>query len=85
VDLVTRGTDVIEQVFAQLTTLESISSEQETVLQDLAPYFYYDVWRYPALYISTQTAEGRIDTTWLRSTQTGLRVSTKTYSRDGID
>jgi len=25
VDLVTRGTDVIEQVFAQLTTLESIS------------------------------------------------------------
>jgi hypothetical protein len=58
VDLVTRGTDVIEQVFAQLTTLESISSEQETVLQDLAPYFYYDVWRYPALYISTQTAEG---------------------------
>jgi len=58
VDLVTRGTDVIEQVFAQLTTLESISSEQETVLQDPAPYFYYDVWRYPALYISTQTAEG---------------------------
>ncbi|WP_241768031.1 hypothetical protein [Haloferax sp. ATB1] len=58
VDLVTRGTDVIEQVFAQLTTLESISSEQETVLQDLAPYFYYDVWRYPALYISTQTAKG---------------------------
>jgi len=58
VDLVTQGTDVIEQVFAQLTTLESISSEQETVLQDLAPYFYYDVWRYPSLYISTQTAEG---------------------------
>lgn len=58
VDLVTRGTDVIEQVFAQLTTIESISSEQETVLQDLAPYFYYGVWRYPALYISTQTAEG---------------------------
>ncbi len=58
VDVVTRGTDVIEQVFAQLTTLESISREQETVLQDLAPYFYYDVWRYPALYISTQTAEG---------------------------
>lgn len=58
VDLVTKGTDVIEQVFAQLTTLESISSEQETVLQDIAPYFYYDVWRYPALYISTQTAEG---------------------------
>lgn len=58
VDLVTRGTDVIEQVFAQLTTLESVSGEQESVLQDLAPYFYYDIWRYPALYISTQTAEG---------------------------
>ena len=57
-DLVTRGSDVIEQAFAQLTTLESISSEQETVLQDLSPYFYYDIWRYPALYISTQTTEG---------------------------
>lgn len=58
VDLVTRGTDVIEQVIAQLTTLESVSSNQESVLQDLSSYFYYDIWRYPALYISTQTAEG---------------------------
>lgn len=58
VDLVTRGTDVMEQVFAQLTTLESISNDQNVVLQDLAPYFYYCIWRYPALFISTQTAEG---------------------------
>lgn len=58
VDLVTRGTDVIEQVLAQLTTLESTTTDQEAALQDLAPYFYYGIWRYPALYISAQTAEG---------------------------
>lgn len=61
INVVTRGTDVIEQVFAQLTTLESISREQSVVLDDLAAYFYDDVWRYPALYISTQTAEGPND------------------------
>jgi hypothetical protein len=54
----TQATDVLEQMFAQLTSLTSISHEQEVVLNDLAQYFYYDVWRYPALYISTQTAEG---------------------------
>lgn len=57
-NLLTRGTDVIEQVYATLTTLESITREQEVVLQDIGAYFYYGVWRYPALYISTQTAEG---------------------------
>lgn len=56
--LVTRGTDVLEQVYAKLTALESINKEQEVVLQDIGPYFYYGVWRYPALYISTETAEG---------------------------
>lgn len=61
ISVVTRGTDVLEQVFAQLTTLDSISIEQAVVLNDLAAYFYYDVWRYPALYISTRTAEGPND------------------------
>jgi len=58
VEVVTRGTDVLEQVFAQLTTLTSTSREQDVILDDLAPYFYFGVWRYPALYISAQTAEG---------------------------
>lgn len=61
INIVTRGTDIIEQVFAQLTTLESVSREQSIVLDDLAAYFYDDVWRYPALYMSTQTAEGPND------------------------
>lgn len=61
INVVTQGTDVIEQVFAHLTTLESISRDQSVVLDDLAAYFYDDVWRYPALYISTQTAEGPND------------------------
>jgi len=58
VSIVTRGTDVIEQVFAHLTELDSISEDQFGVLDDLSPDFYYAVWGYPALYISTQTAEG---------------------------
>jgi hypothetical protein len=61
ISVITRGTDVLEQVFAQLTTLDSISSEQSVVLDNLAAYFYDDVWRYPALYISAQTAEGPND------------------------
>lgn len=61
INVVARGTDVIEQVFAQLTTLDSISRDQSVVLDDLATYFYDDVWRYPALYISTQTVEGPND------------------------
>lgn len=58
VEPITRGTDVLEQVFAQLTKLDSISRDQEVVLDDLAAFFYYTVWMYPALYISVQTAEG---------------------------
>lgn len=55
---VTKGTDVLEQVFAQLTTLDSVDRDQKVVLDDLAAYFYYDVWRYPALYISATNAFG---------------------------
>jgi len=58
VSIITRGTDVIEQVFAYLTELESVSEDQFSILNELSGFFYYDVWRYPALYISTQTAEG---------------------------
>lgn len=58
VDVVTQGTDIIEQVWAQLTAIDSLNQTQKTILDDLGAYFYYTVWRYPSLYISTQTAEG---------------------------
>lgn len=61
VGVITRATDVIEQVFTHLTEVDSVSQDQFSVLNELSAYFYYDVWRYPALYISTQTAEGPND------------------------
>lgn len=57
-ELVTKGTDLIEQVFAQLTTVESMSKSQEKAIEEIGEFFYYGVWRYPALYISTRTANG---------------------------
>lgn len=35
-ETVTQATDVLERVFAQLTSLTSISDEQEVILDDLA-------------------------------------------------
>jgi hypothetical protein len=55
---VVRGTDVVEQVFAKLTTISELSNEQRDALNDLSDFFYYYVWRFPALYISTQTSTG---------------------------
>lgn len=57
-EAVIQGTDVLEQVFAQLTTLDTVDRDQRVVLDDLATYFYYDVWRYPAFYISATNAFG---------------------------
>jgi hypothetical protein len=58
VPTVTMGTDVIEQVLAQLTTTESLTPDQQELVSEVFQYFYDDVWRYPAFYISTQTATG---------------------------
>lgn len=58
VPVITRSTDVLEQVMARLTSLGSASPEQKEALNRLQDYFYYTLWRYPALYISTQTAQG---------------------------
>jgi hypothetical protein len=58
VPAVTMGTDVIEQVLAQLTTTTSLTPDQQELVSEVFQYFYDDVWRYPAFYISTQTAEG---------------------------
>jgi hypothetical protein len=58
VPTVTMGTDVIEQVLAQLTTTSSLTPDQQELVSEVFQYFYDDVWRYPAFYISTKTAEG---------------------------
>lgn len=55
---VSMGTDLIEQVLARLTEVGSLGQNQRDLLRDVFEFFFYDVWRYPALYISTQTAEG---------------------------
>lgn len=58
VPTITVGTDVIEQVLAQLTEASSLTPDQRELVGEVFQYFYDDVWRYPALYISTQTAAG---------------------------
>lgn len=58
VPAVTMGTDVLEQVLAQLTTIDSLRPDQHDLINEVFRYFFYHVWRYPALYISTQTAAG---------------------------
>lgn len=58
VSMVSVGTDVIEHVLAQLTRVDSLSSEQRAVINELSDFFYYWVWRFPALCISVATATG---------------------------
>ena len=58
VGIITRGTDVLEQVFARLTELGALTTDQQEVLGRLEPYFYFGIWGYPALYISAETATG---------------------------
>lgn len=55
---VTRGTDVLERVYSKLTQVDSASLEQKMLLDEMHDYFYYYVWKYPALAISAETAEG---------------------------
>lgn len=55
---VIQGTDMLERVYSKLTHLESISLEQEMLLNDMHDFFYDYVWKYPALAISAETAEG---------------------------
>lgn len=56
---VTQGTDVIERILSKLTRMESTSIEQRMLIKnDLHDFFYYYVWKYPALAISIDTATG---------------------------
>jgi len=55
---VVRSTDVLERVYSKLTQLDSASLEQKMLLDEIHDYFYNYVWKYPALAISAETAEG---------------------------
>lgn len=55
---VSAGTDLIEQVLFKLTQMEGTTREQRRLLDNLSEFFFYYVWKYPALLISAETATG---------------------------
>ena len=59
-ELVVKGTDLIEDAIATLASLppSEYTSEHVRALEALQDFFYYSVWRYPCLRISSKTATG---------------------------
>ncbi|WP_435076638.1 hypothetical protein [Halococcus sp. AFM35] len=56
---VARGTDTIERILSKLTHTDTIDVDQRMVVdKDVHDFFYYSVWKYPALAISADTARG---------------------------
>lgn len=55
---VAKGTDVIESVLTKLTHVSSLNDEQTDLVNELGEFFFEDVWKYPALKISADTATG---------------------------
>lgn len=54
-----RATDLIERIVSQLTDMPTTSVEQTLfIANDLPEFFYYFIWKYPALAISADTASG---------------------------
>lgn len=56
--VVSAGTDLIEQVLFKLTRMRETTREQRRLLDNLSEFFFYHVWKYPALLISAHTATG---------------------------
>lgn len=57
--LVTKGTEEIELTLTALTQQATLTEDQlEFLEEDLQEFYYYYVWRYPALRISGATATG---------------------------
>lgn len=56
--VVASGTDLIEQVLYKLTQKETTTQEQRRILNELHDFFYYYVWKYPALLISADKSFG---------------------------
>ena len=57
-EAVTAGTDLIERVLDRLTREQSLASDQSRLIEKLSEFFFYTVWRLPALVMSVQTAQG---------------------------
>lgn len=59
-ELVVRGTDLIEDAISMLASVapNEYTSEHIRTLEELQDFFYYYVWRYPCLCISSKTAIG---------------------------
>ncbi|WP_276302151.1 hypothetical protein [Halorussus lipolyticus] len=56
--VVASGTDLIEQILYKLSQKETTTQEQRRILDELHDFFYYYVWKYPALLISADKACG---------------------------
>lgn len=56
--VVASGTDLIEEVLFKLTQIETTSRKQRKSLNKLSEFFFFYVWKYPALLISADTASG---------------------------
>lgn len=58
-EMVVRGTDIIELILSKLTHLDTTTADQRSILQSAVhDFFYYYVWKYPALAVSIQTTSG---------------------------
>lgn len=55
---VTVGTDLIERTLDRLTRVQPSTDEQWELIEELPEFFFYTVWRLPALVMSIQTAQG---------------------------
>ncbi len=55
---VTVGTDLIERTLDRLTRVQPSTDEQWELIEELLEFFFYTVWRLPALVMSIQTAQG---------------------------
>jgi hypothetical protein len=56
---IVRGADLIERILSKLTRIETTSVEQRMLISNgLHDFFYYYVWKYPALAISADTTVG---------------------------
>ncbi|MEZ3145233.1 hypothetical protein [Halobaculum sp. MBLA0143] len=56
--VVTEGTDLIERTLDRLTRVEPTAGEERDLIEELSEFFFFYVWRLPALVISIQTATG---------------------------